>query len=281
MIPAKTEEEIVEGIDINKYVSSWHIKHRDGTPFNPDEVPLARAVLYGETNSREFIISREDNEDRTVLANAAPVFDESGKVKAGIVVFHDITDYKNTEEKLRQQFFTLKGLNDSSDSPIFSVDADYCYTSFNKAHAAAMKNLYKSEIKTGMKLFDYMTVDEDRKKAKLHIDRALKGEQFTEEAFSGDEELSRIYFEVVHNPIYNNNSEVIGVAVLARDLTKQKKIEYELKNKIAELEKFNKIMVGRELKMIELKQEINELCAKLKLPVKYKTPEEVIKGNGH
>lgn len=148
MIPAKSEEEIVKNIDINKYVASWNIKHHDGTPYKPDEVPLSRAVLYGETNSREFIISRDNNDDRVVLANAAPIFDDEGKIKAGIVVFQDITDRKLSEIQLRE--------------------------------------------------------------------------------------------------------------------------------KIGELEKFNKIMVGREIRMVELKNEINDLCSKLKMPERYKVPGEVI-----
>jgi PAS domain S-box-containing protein len=278
MIPAKTEEEIVKDIDINKYVSSWNVKHHDGTPFKPDEVPLARAVLYGETNSREFIISRDNNEDRVVLANAAPIFDESGIVKAGIVVFQDMTDYKNAEEKLRQQFFTLKGLTDSSQSPIFSVDVNFCYTSYNKAHSAVMKHIYNSEIEIGMNLLDCMTNPDDIQKAKKNISLALNGQQITEESFSGDEDLSRVYFEVTHNPILNDDNAVIGVAVLVRDLTQPKRLELELHKKISELEKFNKIMVGREIRMAELKQEINELCTKLKQPVKYKAPDEIKKG---
>jgi PAS domain S-box-containing protein len=277
MVPAKAEEDVVKDIDINKYVSSWHIKHTDGTPFKPDEVPLARAVLYGETNSREFIISRDNNEDRVVLANAAPIFDDTGKVKAGIVVFQDITDYKNAEEKIRQQFFTLKGLNDSTSSPLFSVDTHYLYMSFNRTHAAVMKSIYNSEIAIGMSMLDCMKVEKDRVQAKINIDRALKGEQFIEEAFSGNEDLSRVYYEVSHNPIQNDDNEVIGVAVLARDLTQPKRLEVELNNKISELEKFNKIMVGRELRMAELKQEINELCTKLKLPVRYKAPDDIKK----
>ncbi len=277
MIPAKSEEEIVADIDINKYVSSWKIKHHDGSLYQPDEVPLARAIMFGESNSREFIISRDDNTDRIVLANAAPILDDTGKVKAGIVVFHDITDYKKAEEKLRQQFFTLKGLNDSTSSPIFSVDSNSCYTSFNKTHAAVMKNIYNSEIAIGMNILDCMNVEEDRVQAKQNIDRALKGEQFVEDAFSGDERLSRVYFEVAHNPIMNDNSEVIGVAVLARDLTLRKRMEVELQSKVSELEKFNKIMVGRELRMVELKQEVNELCGEINKPARYKSTAETNK----
>ena len=54
--------------------------------------------------------------------------------------------------------------------------------------------------------------------------------------------------------------------IFARDITKRKKAEEELeklnkelKSKIEELEQVNKLMVGHELKMAELKKEIEEL----------------------
>jgi hypothetical protein len=37
----------------------------------------------------------------------------------------------------------------------------------------------------------------------------------------------------------------------------------ELKKSMAELERFNRLAVGRELKMIELKNEVNRLCERL------------------
>ena len=44
-----------------------------------------------------------------------------------------------------------------------------------------------------------------------------------------------------------------------RDISQNKKSEENLKEKMEELEKLNKLMVGRELKMIELKNELNKL----------------------
>jgi len=44
-----------------------------------------------------------------------------------------------------------------------------------------------------------------------------------------------------------------------RDITEQKEAEITIQEKLEELEKFNQLAVGRELRMIELKKEINEL----------------------
>ena len=88
---------LINGIDINDYVASWQIHHLDGTPYEPEEVPLARAVLKGEHCKEEFNIKRPDDEWRTVLANAAPILNDWGEVIAGIVVFLDLTEHKRSE----------------------------------------------------------------------------------------------------------------------------------------------------------------------------------------
>lgn len=89
MIRDKDYEEIVRNVDVNTYVNSWKILDLDKTPLDADKVPLARAVKYGEKNTREFIVRRDNNEDRHVWANAAPIFDKRGRQIAAIVVFLD------------------------------------------------------------------------------------------------------------------------------------------------------------------------------------------------
>ena len=100
LIRGGDRQSVVNGIGVDQYVASWRLMDLDGHPLQPDEVPLARAYLFGETCSREFIIRRTSEDDRTVLANAAPIRDDNGKVVAAIVAFLDITERKQAEERL-------------------------------------------------------------------------------------------------------------------------------------------------------------------------------------
>jgi PAS domain S-box-containing protein len=138
------------------------------------------------------------------------------------------SDRNPVEEALKEQYSTLRSIIDSANALIFSVDRHYRYTSFNKGHATVMKALYGAEIEQGRSLYDYMTVPEDREASRRNLDRALNGEQLVEEAYSGEELRSRQYFQVSHSPIKTDTGEIIGVAVLAQDMTERKRSELEL-----------------------------------------------------
>jgi PAS domain S-box-containing protein len=74
--------------------------------------------------------------------------------------------------------------------------------------------------------------------------------------------------EVLYNAsVYRDDAgKVLGVFAAARDVTKQVRAQREVAEqqaiemeRLAELERFQRLTVGRELKMIELKQEIESL----------------------
>jgi len=60
---------------------------------------------------------------------------------------------------------------------------------------------------------------------------------------------------------FNTNGVSLRI-VSCRDITRRKKDEEIAKSKLNELEHLNQLMIGRELKMVELKQKINELKSK-------------------
>jgi PAS domain S-box-containing protein len=59
------------------------------------------------------------------------------------------------------------------------------------------------------------------------------------------------------------------VMSVTRDISERRRAEEVLRQRNAELERFNRATVGRELRMIELKREINALCAAAGQPARY------------
>ena len=96
LIQGIARESIVNRVGIDQSVTLLDL---DGSTLNKDEVPLTRAIMYGESSSREFIIRRAEGDDRNVHANAAPILGKDGKTQSAICVFSDITEEKQSKAK--------------------------------------------------------------------------------------------------------------------------------------------------------------------------------------
>ena len=167
----------------------------------------------------------------------------------------ELTKRKSAEEKLKEQYSTLLGIINGVNALIFSVDQQYRYTSFNLGYASFTKALYGKEIELGHNLLDYITVQKDREIVKHNLDQAFAGLLFIEEVYSGEEPLSRQYFQVSHSPV-RDGKEVIGVIVLAQDITERKKSEEVIRKKHEELNlTYEKLRISEE----ELRKKFEEL----------------------
>ena len=113
---------------------------------------------------------------------------------------------------------------------------NYRYTSFNSAHAEAMRTLYGAEIELGRSMIEYQAATVDRDQAKAYLDRALHGERVTVEVLAGDDRYARRYALIEHAPIRGENGEVLGASVVARDVTERRRIEEELRDREEQLQ---------------------------------------------
>jgi PAS domain S-box-containing protein len=174
---------------------------------------------------QEYPIVTKTGETRWIWERGRMVFDDDKNPLYIEGFITDITERKQLENELANHHATLNAILESAIGPVFSLDTNYCYTTFNNVHAATMKALYGVDIELSKSILEYQTVSEDRESAKNNIDRALMGEHFVETSYYGDPGLKRLYYEIAHNPIYNSTSEIIGVSVFVQDITYRKQME--------------------------------------------------------
>jgi len=141
----------------------------------------------------------------------------------------DITGRKKAEEEIRRsQLLLTSSIESQKDTIIFSIDKNYHYLYYNKAHAESMKFAYNKEVNIGINFLDCISLDDDRKLLKESIDRALKGESHSLVQTFGDTNVA--YYEVFFNPIGNEKDKIIGCSSMARNISERKKAEQLLKD---------------------------------------------------
>jgi ribosome assembly protein YihI (activator of Der GTPase) len=73
-------------------------------------------------------------------------------------------------------------------------------------------------------------------------------------------------------PVYTSD-KISEIVISFVDITERKQAEQALLAKMDELERFQKLTVGRELTMVEIKKEVNSLLKKLGMDEKYRIVE--------
>lgn len=175
-----------------------------------------------------------------------------------VAVYNDITDRKKAEERYRALY------EKSRDSIMTLSPPDWRFTSANPA-TLKMFNVgsEKEFISLGPEGFSpekQYNGKPSMPEARKMINIAMKkGSHFFEWLHQ------RAGGETFDASVLLNKIEIEGKGILqatVRDISEQKKAEGELENKVAELQQLNKLMIGRELKMVELKEKIKRLESK-------------------
>ena len=163
--------------------------------------------------------------------------------------------------KQRQAFEAARSMIESSLDALVAISPEGIITDVNEATVKVTGIPHKGLIGTAFS--DYFT-DPDKAKAIYNL--------VFEQGMAVDYPLTMRHHdgtltEVLYNAsVYRDAfGKVLGVFAAARDVTKQRQAQSELAeqakelNRLAELERFQRLTVGRELKMIELKKEIERL----------------------
>ncbi|CAD6876796.1 PAS domain-containing protein [Methylomonas fluvii] len=205
---------------------------------------------------------------RTFLSTKGPLCDANGKTVGVFGISRDITERKQAELKLRESEARFRGLVEQSLAGIYIIqDARFVYV--NPGFAAIFGYQRTEDIVDGKTVAD-LVCQQDRQMVLENLRRRTDGEiEDLNYRFEGLHRNGQTIDVEVHGRsfVYKNRPAVIGFIL---DVSARKAAEdqlnlqaAELKARNDELERFNRAMVGRELDMVSLKQQINELSVEL------------------
>jgi two-component system sensor histidine kinase/response regulator len=222
---------------------------------NPEEMykQLWDIISRGGTWHGEIVNKNKNGDLYTEYASISGVVDSEGNLTHYLGVKEDITDRKKKDNEIQSALFHFETIVKNAPIVVWATDTNGVFT-LSKGKGLEGLDLHEDEV-VGK------TVDDVYVKYPHVIDeknRALKGEVIKSVLAIG----SRV-FETFQSPVVNGKGEITGMTGIAVDVTEQKKIEDELKVKSAEAMRLNELTIGRELKMIELKKEIEELKKRL------------------
>ena len=231
----------------------------------PVKEVLDKALKGTETANFELPLYTKKRDRRDVLLNATTRRDVQGNIIGVIGVGQDITERKKAEVESARIAQELINLIDAANAPIFGIDKDGRVTEWNRT-AVSITGYEKSET-LGKNLVEEFITEEYKIPVKEVLDKALRGTEtanFELPVYTKRRDRRDVLLNATTRRDVQGN--IIGVIGVGQDITERKQLEKKLEEyakgletKVVELERFQRLTVGRELKMIELKQELEEL----------------------
>ncbi len=199
---------------------------------------IKRALHTQEVTTTEELLPRENN--RPIQVTTIPFQDDTGEWLVAEVNV-DMTERKKAESRLTAQNDLLTALiNSAGETIIFSLDRNYRYTAFNEMHRREMKRVWNQDIQVGMNLLDLISQPTIQATAKASMDRALRGESFTEIQHQADKSL---YYEFDWNPVRLSDGTIGGVIAFVWNITARKQMESQLQQ-AQKLESIGRLAAG-------------------------------------
>ena len=228
---------------------------------NPGEECPCRKSL--ETKKVESLDRYEEIFGKYYSIKSSPIFDENGEIIKFVHLRRDITERMLIMKERDNSYKFLEAVIENIPDPVYLKDSQYRFSLVNQAYCD---------------LFEVKKEEIIRKERVYETDKEIfqtgKAVEIPEQSFT-DHNGKRHYTHLKKVPLIDNSGNVTHVLTISRDITRRKRAEEEREKKNEELRRFNKLAVGRELKMIALKKEINALLEDLGKEPQYSIAGEV------
>jgi PAS domain S-box-containing protein len=199
------------------------------------------SLMKGESPSLvEFLYVRKDGTNRWAEVHASLLTKDGNPVGAQVIM-RDVTERKNTEERLRSlKEFSESVIDSIADSLLVIDPNDYRITSVNEA--ALNQLVLRREDVIGKTCYETIHHRSTPCEPPLHIcpiQEVLRtGKTVTVEHTHFDKGNNETFVEVSAHPVRNREGNTVQVVHLSRDITERKKIEEELLRQKERIEQY-------------------------------------------
>ena len=199
-----------------------------------------------------------------ISLTVSPIHDPAGRIVGASAIARDITERQRVQEQARSAARYARSLIEASVDPLVMVSREGKITDVNEA-TIRVTGAGRDDL-VGTDFSDYFT-EPDAARAAY---RQVFAQGFVTDYPLTIRHTGGALTDVLYNgSVYKDAAgNVRGAFANARDVTAQKRAEREVAkqrarelDRLADLERFQKLTVGRELRMIELKKEIEDLRA--------------------
>jgi PAS domain S-box-containing protein len=169
---------------------------------------------------------------------------------------------KNEQIALRKERDKAQNYLDIAATIIIIINRDKTVSLINKKGCEVLGYPQKEII--GKNWFDVFIPDDAREAVERVFSKIISGEAENPVSFKNKVVTKTGVPRTIawySSELRNEEGKIIALISSGDDITDQKRMEEELKEKVQDLEKFNKFAIDRELKMIELKAKIKVLEA--------------------
>ncbi|HEY9779693.1 MAG TPA: PAS domain S-box protein, partial [Leptolyngbyaceae cyanobacterium] len=188
---------------------------------------MSKKLASGKVWSGSYIGKRKNGTIYYQEVTISPVRNVAGAVTHHVAVKRDITDRKQVEEALRESQANLSALIENTENAVWSIDSEYKVVTLNSNFKQQFLLAYGIELKIGMNIVQCLSADIRAVWVECY-NHALGGKRFCFEQHY--EFASRsIDIEFCFNPIFTEDSKVIGVSAFGRNITEHKRAQERLK----------------------------------------------------
>jgi PAS domain S-box-containing protein len=231
---------------------------------------VARRAV-GESGTYDVALSAPDGTLVPCQFSASPLLDEQGVKIGSFALCTVITVRKRAEQALAASERRVRRILETCTEGFCRVDSEGRLVEVNDTMCQILGRGREEVI--GRHIYDF-TDEENTRIFKENIARRAKGESGAYEVALFRPDGSRVPCRVNASPLLDEQGAKQGSFGMFTDITEEKLAEAEVRKRSAELEAFNKAMLGREKRVMEMKQEVNQLCQALGRPLPYREEEE-------